>query len=428
MINPPTLWHATTPRQTRYPVMNDHIQTDVVIIGGGFTGLAAAGKLSEAGRSVVVLEAHTIGFGASGRNAGFVVPNFSKAGPDYVINKLGDKRGKALLQMVGRGADRVFELARLGGLTREAEQNGWLQPAHSAEMAQALKQRVTQWQSLRQPVEWLNAAQTIERTGIQLYHGALRDNSGGMINPLAYVHVLAKRAQNFGAQIYEKSSVLSVEKQQDKWLIRTPNSSVTAQSVLMCTNAFEEGAAHQVGRTIIPLHVYQIATKPLPQNIVQRFSPRREPVSDSRTNIFTYRLDPDNRLISGGMALLPFHAEKRMSHAIVSRLSHELQLSEVHEVEFIWRGTAAITTDYLPHIYQFGSGFFGATSCNGRGVAMTTMLGETLADAILGTCPVDQLPVPLMAAKPVTLRPLAKAAPSFVLAQAKLNDWLKSKN
>ncbi|MBK3745981.1 FAD-binding oxidoreductase [Paraburkholderia aspalathi] len=425
---PPTLWHATTDRQQAYPPVVGDINVDVAIIGGGFTGLSAAGKLAEAGRSVAVIEAASIGFGASGRNAGFVVPNFSKAAPDYVIEKLGAKRGNALLQLVARGGDRVFELARQGGLTQEAEQNGWLQPAHSPEMAEALRRRVTEWQALGRPVEWLDAAETQQRTGIALYHGALRDASGGMINPLSYVYALARRAEINGAHIYEQSPALSAERQQDIWSVRTAQGRIQARHVLLCTNAFEQGAAKTMGRTIIPLHVYQIATKPLEQSVVTRFSPRREPVSDSRTNIFTYRLDKDNRLISGGMAILPFNAEARMSKAIVERLAHELQLDQVPEVEFVWRGTAAITTDFLPHLYQFGPNYFGATSCNGRGVAMTTMLGETLADAVLGITAPEDLSIPLVAARAVTMRPLAKAVPSFVLLQAKIGERLTRKN
>lgn len=424
---PTTLWHATTGQQQGYPSVDGDIHVDVAIIGGGFTGLSAAGKLTEEGRSVAVLEATSIGFGASGRNAGFVVPNFSKASPDYVINKLGDARGKALLHLVARGGDRVFELAKQGGLEHDAEQNGWLQPAHSPEMAEALKRRVGEWQALGRPVEWLSAAETAERTGIAAYHGALRDASGGMINPLSYVHALARRAHKNGARIFEQSPVISVDRNNDKWIVRTATGLIHAHHVLMCTNAYEEGAAKTMGRTIIPLHVYQIATKPLEKSIVQRFSPRREPASDSRTNIFTFRLDKDNRLISGGMAILPFKAEARMSKVIVERLARELHLNQMPEVEFVWRGTAAITTDFLPHLYQFGPNYFGATSCNGRGVAMTTMMGEALADAVLGRVTPEKLAIPLVPVNTVTLRPLAKAAPSFVLLRAKISEFLSGK-
>ena len=93
------------------------------------------------------------------------------------------------------------------------------------------------------------------------------------------------------------------------------------------------------------------------------------------------------------MAIVPVAAHRRLAHAIVERLARELQLERIPRVDFVWRGTAAMTTDFLPHLYEFGPGFIGAIGCNGRGIAMTAMLGEVLADAASGV-PLSELPVP----------------------------------
>jgi glycine/D-amino acid oxidase-like deaminating enzyme len=170
------------------------------------------------------------------------------------------------------------------------------------------------------------------------------------------------------------------------------------------------------------LSVYQIATAPLPAEIVVRFSPQRHPVSDTRSNLFTYRLDRDNRLISGGMSLLPIGAHQRMGRGIAERLATELSLGFTPEIEHVWRGIAAMTTDFLPHLYEFGPGFIGGIGCNGRGVAMTAMLGEALADAALGT-PLSELPVPEASPRSIPFHFLAQAAPSFAIAQARWQDW-----
>lgn len=419
---PATFWHSQVSLPSR-PALSGPAEADVAIIGGGFTGLSAAAALAEGGARVVLVEAKGVADSASGRNAGFVVPNFSKADPAQVLAKLGEARGKRLLALVGGAADRVFDLARQAGLGPLAEQNGWLQPAHSPEMATRVRARVEAWAALGRPVEWLDPAETARRTGIDIYHGALRDASGGMINPVAHAAALADRAEAAGAAIHEGTPALSVSRQGADWLVATPKGQVRARRVLLCTNAADGGAAKALGRTVIPLNVYQIATDPLPGEVIARFSPAREPMSDTRNNIFTYRLTSDDRLISGGMAIFPgAGAEARMARRIADRLRAELALDLPLRAAFCWRGTAAVTTDFLPHLVQFGEGYIGATACNGRGVAMTTVLGEALGAAILENRPLDDLPVPLAPPAPVPAPFLARWAPSLFLIQGDRAD------
>ncbi len=419
---PDTLWRRTAGSRPVLGRLDRNAEAEVVVIGGGFTGLSAALHLARRGVEVMLVEAHEIGWGASGRNAGFVVPNFSKADPASVMARLGPDKGRGLLELVGRGGERVFSLAEEAGLGRQAEQNGWLQPAHSAATATALRQRVRDWQALRDTVHWLDAGETAARTGMGIYHGALADSSGGMINPLAYAWGLARLAQAAGAQLVEGTLVTEVTEAGGGWRVETASGLIRARKVVLCTNADDKGVAHRLARQVIPLQVYQIATEPLSRAVTDRFSPNREPVSDTRSNIFTFRLDADNRLISGGMAIVPWGAETRMGQRIARRLARELRLASVPRVENVWRGTAAVTTDFLPHIYRLGPGFLGATGCNGRGVAMTTMFGEVLADALTGTAP-DDLPVPVSEPVPVPMRALARAAPSAFLVRGLWNDW-----
>ena len=192
--------------------------------------------------------------------------------------------------------------------------------------------------------------------------------------------------------------------------------------MLLCTNASRDGLAGRMAQTIVPLTVHQIATAPLPRDIAHRIAPRRQPLSDTRANLFTYRLDRDDRLISGGMALVPIDARRRMAAAIASRLKRELTLPFVPKVDYAWRGTAAITPDFLPRLYEFGPGFFGGIGCNGRGIAMTAMLGEMLADAASGVA-LDTLAVPVAEPKALPFHRLAGIAATAGLARARLRDW-----
>lgn len=416
-----TLWTRTA-RNRVAPDLNLPQRVDVAVIGGGFTGLTAARELAGAGRSVAVLEANHIGAGASGMNAGFVVPNFAKADPVAVRNKLGAERGDALLRLVGDAANAVYRTVEEDGIICDAKQTGWLNPAFGAAGAEMLKARAALWRDMGRPVTFLDADTVRQQTGMDIYSGALLDAEGGTIHPLDYVRGLANTVQRRGGTVHEGQRVEKVTRESNSWrLTMRPGASLVADKVLLCTNAYTTGAANRMGRSVVPLRVYQIATTPTDPAIVQRIAPDGRPVGDTRQNLFTYRLDRDNRLISGGMAAIPFGAFERLGKSVAERLSTELGLTNSVDPEVVWTGTAAMTPDFLPRLYQMGEGYFGGIGCNGRGVAMTAQLGRVLARAAMGEAPTT-LPIPLRTLRPLPFHSFTPIVASAALLQARLKD------
>ena len=413
-------WHTAAQKPPSTPLTNKR-HVSVAIIGGGFTGMTAAMHLAARGTEVAVLEADEIGSGASGLNAGFVVPNFAKADPAYVMSKLGADRGRRLLDLVGKGADRVFSTIRNNGIACDPEQVGWMHVAHSDAMLKVLQQRVALWNDLGRSLRLLSAAEARELTGVRRCVGALLDPSGGMLHPLNYLYGLATSALEAGATLHEHTPVAAVERSKNHWVLSCGTQNLSADRVLLCTNASPMGVAGRLYRAIVPLPVYQISTKPLPKDVVSKISSGRNPVADTRANLFTYRLDRSDRLISGGMAIVPIGAHERMGRMIAKRLYKELSLPVMPDIEHVWRGTAAITPDFMPHLYEFGPGFIGGIGCNGRGIAMTAMLGQVMAAAASGD-PLRELPIPLAPEKAVPFHRFARAAPSFAIAQARWAD------
>ncbi|HSV82582.1 MAG TPA: FAD-binding oxidoreductase [Ramlibacter sp.] len=418
-----TLWWA---RRGQPPAVNPlahDLQVDVAVIGGGFTGLTAALHLARRGARVAVLEARTIGSGASGLNAGFVVPSFAKADPATVIARLGEARGRKLLEMIGQGADRVFSTVREHGIACDAEQTGWMNVAHTADMLEVLRVRAEAWKRLGRPVRILEQEEARERTSLRHCAGALLDESGGVLDPLAYTHGLARAALAAGADLFDGAAIDRIDRRGSHWELSSGSRRVQAGKVLLCTNATRHGVAGRLFNAIVPLRVYQIATQTMPAEVVRRISPQRNPVADTRANLFTYRLTADNRIVSGAMAILPLGAHRRMARYIVERLAAELELPFVPQAEHVWRGIAAMTPDFLPHLYEFGPNFVGGIGCNGRGVALTAMLGEVMADAAMGR-PLADLPVPVASTRGIPFHAFAQAAPSVAIAQARLQDAL----
>lgn len=418
-----TLWTRTARLQVASdPVLPQAV--DVAVIGGGFTGMTAARELLIAGRSVAVLEAGTIGAGASGTNAGFVVPNFAKADPNAVRAKLGAEKGNALLRLVGDGANAVFRTIEEDDIDCDASQSGWLNPAYGEAGADMLKKRADLWRDLGRPVSFIDADAVREQTGMSIYSGALLDEEGGTIHPLDYLRGLSRGVQRRGGTIHEGQIVDQVRREGNGWrLTMRSGASLTAQKVLMCTNAFTIGAATRMGRSAVPLRVYQIATTPTEPDIVTRIAPDRRPVGDTRQNLFTYRLDRDNRLISGGMAAVPFGAFARLGRTVAERLSEELGLPQAARPEIVWTGVAAMTPDFLPRLYQMGDGWFGGIGCNGRGIAMTAQLGRVLARAAMGES-TEQLPIPTRTLRPLPFHSFTPLVASAALIQARLKDLL----
>ena len=200
-----TLWWHTAAQKPPFTDLTNKRHVSVAIIGGGFTGITAAMHLAARGTEVAVLEADEIGSGASGLNAGFVVPNFAKADPAYVLSKLGNDRGRRLLDLVGQGADRVFSTIRENGIDCDPEQVGWMHVAHSDAMLKVLQQRVDAWNDLGRPLRLLTAVEARKLTGVRRCAGALLDPTGGMLQPLNYVYGLAKAALKAGATIHENT-------------------------------------------------------------------------------------------------------------------------------------------------------------------------------------------------------------------------------
>ncbi|TPI34982.1 FAD-binding oxidoreductase [Mesorhizobium sp. B3-2-1] len=419
--NGTSLWHATSRDHRDRPTLQGRLDVDLAIVGGGFSGLSTALHAAEKGISVAVLEAEIIAWGATGRNAGFVVPNFAKMDPDSILAHLGPERGERLIDFAAGSADLVFGLIRRHGIDCDAVQSGWIQPAHSPAALEKVKSRAGQWARRGRPVVTLDRREVEALTGARGYVGGWMDRSGGVLNPVAYARRLADAAEKAGAQIFERTRVTSVDRIADGWALKTPSGSVRAARVLIATNAYGGSLNPLLQRTYFPLKVFQIATAPLPLEIRTRLLPGGQGVGDTRRNLFTFRFDADNRLISGGMHILGAGADTRVPQTIWRRLASHLDLPDLPPLAYIWSGMAAVEPDFLPHLLDLGPGLIAGRACNGRGIAMTTAMGKVLADWAAGAEARD-LPLPFAPPAPIPFHTLLRHAPNMLHGWSILRD------
>jgi len=201
---PNSLWTAVTPPGPKLPELTGDAHADVIVIGGGFTGLSAALHLREAGVDVAVVEAMEPGWGASGRNNGQVIPTLSRPDPEDIVARHG-AAGERFVALLRDSASMLFDLARRYQIQAEQEQSGWVQPVHSPGRIGIAERRVRQWSKVGAPVELLSRDATRAMLGSDAWFGGFWNRSGGHINPLALSRGLARVVLECGGRIYARS-------------------------------------------------------------------------------------------------------------------------------------------------------------------------------------------------------------------------------
>ena len=374
-----SLWTLTTSAAPSCPALNGNAETDVAIVGGGYTGLSAALHLSEMGLSTTVLEAQEPGYGASGRNTGEVVPGWSKHQPDQIVAEFGDERGERMNAWVQASADQVFELIDRYNIECHAGRHGWLMPANTARRLSAVQMKYEGWARRGADVEMLDAAATQRLTGSEHYQGAWLHRGGGMIQPLGYARGLARAALGNGAAIHGSSPVTSLHRVGESHVLRTPDGTLHARRVIIATNAYSGNLYPALRRALVPLRLFQVATAPMGDNLAATILPEGHGISDARRVLWAFRKDPEGRLVSG-VAPLSSGASREHMRQLARRQFDTVypQLSDV-PIEHFWNGLVAVTMDRLPRMVDLAPGVHAGFGYSGRGIAMATGMGRLLA-------------------------------------------------
>ena len=378
---PQSLWSQTATDLSTWPPLTEAISVDVVVIGGGFTGVSAAYHLALEGASVALLEARTIGFGGSGRNFGLVNAGLWTP-PDEVEDALGKDTGARLNAALAEGPSLVFDLIEHCQIRCEAVRKGTLHCAHARSGLRDLERRFAQQASRGAPVKRLDKDETRRRTGSPAYLGALWDGRAGTIQPLAYVQGLARAAAAQGAQLFEASAVLDLQETGGTWTATTEHGSVTAGRLIQATNAY--GTAATTENQIIPMHYFQVATAPLPLEIRQTILGGGEGCWDTATIMSSFRLDAAGRLIFGALGNLDGFGGA--AHRAWARRKVDQLFPQARDIPFqqSWTGRIAMTGSHLPRVERRGRGGISIFGYSGRGIAPGTVFGRAAARWALG--------------------------------------------
>ena len=402
------LWEKTAPAAPATTVHSGHANADVVVIGGGYTGLSAALRLCEMGASVIVLEAVEIGFGGSGRNVGLVNAGMWVM-PDEVSGALGEPYGERLLRLLGDAPQFVYELVERHRIECELERTGTLHCAVGQKGLKNLEQRAGQWTARGAPVRLLDAAETEAKTGSCAYTGSLLDLRAGTIQPLAYVRGLAGAAIDSGARVFTGGPVLSAERSSGGWTVHTAAGSASADWIVVATDAYATGPWRQVRSEQIHLPYFNFATEPLALATRPSILPEKQGAWDTRWVLSSFRLDRAGRLVFGSVGAL--RGIGRSVHKSWAERAVRKIFPQLGKVVFDagWYGQIGMTDNKLPRFHKLAPNVIGFSGYNGRGIAPGTMLGRVLAEYINGKIADSELPLAVTAAREARFRRVREA-------------------
>ncbi|MFT5657029.1 MAG: glycine/D-amino acid oxidase-like deaminating enzyme [Gammaproteobacteria bacterium] len=392
---PDSLWAATANAAPETSQLAGDVTVDVAIIGGGFTGLRAALVLAEAGASVAVVDAGDIGWGCLRRNGGQVNP----IGHPAVIaqrwhQKYGADYAQRYIDMPLHSADELFDLIRKHDIHCDAEQNGRIRAVHGDTALSAFEEMARGWQSSGADLHLIDAAELEHLSGSRAYKSGWLATRGGSVQPLSYTRGLAQAALSAGATIYTQSRINQLTRHGAKWQLASDRGNIFADQVILGTNGYTDGLIPGLRESIVPVVSIQAATRPLTAEQNAQILKQRNTLSDTRRMINYFKKTADNRLVFGSAGTageVPGIAERRR---IIAGLRTVYPQFPDLELEYIWGGQIAVTQDHLPHVHQIAPGLLAGLGCNGRGVALSTVMGRLLAEMALGKGP-RELPIPL---------------------------------
>jgi glycine/D-amino acid oxidase-like deaminating enzyme len=366
---------------------------EVAVIGAGFTGLSAARTLAKRGAKVAVLEAETIGWGASSRNGGMVLTGM-KLGVNQLISMYGRDLTRRMYAASLQTIDCVEQIVREEAIQCEFARCGHLEVACKQKHFDGYARQVeTIAREFNHKLRIVPKHELSAEIGSSIYYGGMVDEVSAGLNPAQYVEGLAQAAKRAGAEIFENTRVEKIERESRQgtagWRVTTSCGILWARDVFVGTSGYTGRATPALQKKIIPIGSYIITTEVLPDATARELSPRNRMIYDSKNYLYYYRLTPDNRMLFGGRAaFFPETETSIRESAEILRLGMIGVYPQLRDakVEYVWGGTLDFAFDIMPHAGQM-DGLHYAIGYAGHGVAMATYQGQKMAELIAGDKP-----------------------------------------
>lgn len=422
-------WYAATAgeRPPTPPLQGRH-EAGVCIVGGGFAGLATAMGLLECGvTDVVLLESQQLGFGASGRNGGFVFGGYSLDCAD-LLAQLGPDAARACYGLTREAVRRIRRRIQAHAIDCEAVEGGALLANWFDDEALLRRQQALMADHFGVQWQWLSKAEIEGHTRTDRYFNGLLEPDAFHFHPLKYVHGLGRVLQAGGVRLCEGSPVGRIVREGAGFRVHTPQGSVAARQVVVAGGGYLRGVLPALERAVLPIATYVMVTEPLGAARRAALVPSPAAIYDTRFAFDYYRVLPDTRLLWGGRIAVRDRRPEDIARFLKRDLLRVYPALADLRVEFAWSGLMSYARHKMPQIGRLregeAAGAWYAVSFGGHGVAPTTVAGELLAAAVAEGRPVPAYFEPY-GLQPV-FGPLGLAAAQATYSWFEARDWWKA--
>ncbi len=379
-----SFWQASMPALPDRAGRKLPDSADVVVVGGGYAGVNAARELASRGTAVTLLEAKTLGWGASTRNGGIVHSGF-KYGPTALRTRYGDETGRALYQETLASFQTVTRLVAEHAIDCDFREVGHLELAYAPSHATGFAHEVEDLASVGAAAHIVPGERIHEEIGSNAYSAALVVEESGLLHPGRYFAGLADAADRAGADLHEGVRARAIRRQGGgRFVVETERGAIMTRDVFVATNGYTDGVAPGLRRRVIPIGSYIIASEPLPADLVRELSPKGRAFFDTKNFLYYWHISADRRIIFGGRAsFLPTSIDRMAAILHKGLLEVHPQLAG-YRIEYAWGGNVGFTFDRMPHAGRTKEGITYAMGCCGTGVALMTHLGTEVGAWLAG--------------------------------------------
>lgn len=374
-------WYAASARYVdTYPSLQGDETCDVVIVGGGFTGVSAMLYLAERGYDVVLVEANRVGWGASGRNGGQLIDGFVSAGK--IASRLGEDAERMAYDMGIECRDIVVDRIERYAIDCDLK-FGYLDVATTKREMRALESFYAYRERMGYPHELrlVPADQLGDYVGSTAYVGGGVNAGNGHLHPLDLCAGEAAAATGLGARVFEQSPVPKVHHGAAP-RVETLTGTVHASKILLAGNAYLGGTVSRLSGSVIPAGSYVMATEPLDEALAAELIPQDMACCEERVALNYFRLSADRRLLFGGMCNYSGRVPKSIAGALQPRMLSIYPQLAGRRIDYEWGGNIAISINRIPQFGRIDGNTYYAQGYSGHGVAPTHLAGKILADVV----------------------------------------------
>ena len=382
-VYPESWYSAVTGTQAPRPALSGTADTDVCIIGAGLTGLSAALHLARAGYKVTVLEAHRVGWGASGRNGGQVGTG-QRLDQDYLEKHYGKANARQFWEIAEEAKALVRELAAEGEFECHIE-DGILHADHKQRYVAESREYADKLNGEYgyDKIRFVDREELHQLVRSERYFGGTLDTGAFHINPLALTLGIAGLAEKAGAVLHENSEVVSVS-EGPKVRVATAQGEIRASHLVYACNGYLGMLQKSVAQRVLPINNFVIATEPLTATQREAIMPTAAAVADSKFVINYFRMTHDNRLLFGGGENYGYRFPADIKTFVRKPMLEIFPQAETLKIDYGWGGTLAVTVKRLPLFERIAGNILTCTGYSGHGVALATLAGKIAAEAIGG--------------------------------------------